>query len=79
MNNAGEIRFPEHLISEIVQSQFYLIENSDIVTENDLNLLIELLFHFSDRAFYLFARKDQSVNHLIQSAVQHGVLLIEKT
>jgi hypothetical protein len=73
-----EMRFPEELATDVKPSQFYVIENSDIATEADLNRLIELMFLFPERDFFLYGLKEQGANHLVLSAEHHGVLRIER-
>lgn len=77
--NREEERFPDHLITSLRRSQFHSIENGDIATEENLDQLINLMFHYPERDFYLFASKDSGVNHLVLSAEQLGVLRIEVT
>jgi hypothetical protein len=73
-----ELRFPEKLATDVKRSHFHVIENSDIATEESLNRLVELMFIFPERDFYLFGLKAQGANHLVVSAERHGVLRIER-
>jgi hypothetical protein len=76
--NQEKFRFPEELATDVKLSQFYTIENSDIATEDDLDRLVELMFHYPERNFYLFGLKEQGANHIVVSAEQHGILRIER-
>jgi len=73
-----ELRFPGELASDVKRSQFYVIENGDISTDEDLNRLVELMFEFPERSFYLFAPKGECENHLVVGAEHHGILRIER-
>ncbi len=75
----GELRFPEELSTDVKKSYFYLIESSDITSEEDLDHLIRLMFEFSDRAFYLVSPATQGTNHYVLSAEHHGVLKLVRT
>lgn len=77
--NQEEMRFPEELATDVKYSQCYVIENGDIATEDDLNQLVELMFLFPERDFYLFGLKEQGANHLVVGAEHHGVLRIERS
>ncbi|MDH3378860.1 MAG: hypothetical protein OEQ39_18190, partial [Gammaproteobacteria bacterium] len=74
-----EIRFPEELATDVEKSYFYLIESSDITSEEDLENLIRLMFEFSDRAFYLVSPAASGANHFVLSAEQHGVLKLVRS
>lgn len=74
-----EICFPEGLATDVKRSQFYDIDNSDIATEDDLNQLVDLMFIFSEREFFLFGLKSQGANPLVLNAERHGVLYIERS
>ena len=74
-----ELRFPEGLATDVKRSKFYTIENTDISTEEDFNHLVELMFQYPERKFYIFGVKEQGANHLVVSAEQHGILLIERS
>ena len=72
-------RFPEELVTDVKKSYFYLLESSDITSEEDLDHLIRFMFEFSDRAFYLVSPVSQGCNHFVLSAEQHGVLNLVRT
>ena len=67
-----EPRFPDITPTHIVQSQFHVIEDDDIRSEEDLRQLLELMYEYPERAFYLFAAKDRGINHRIVSAERLG-------
>ncbi|MCW5576202.1 MAG: hypothetical protein KIT13_08915 [Burkholderiales bacterium] len=73
-----EIRFPEELATDVKRLGFYVIENGDISTSEDLNHLVELMFQFPERSFYLFTRKGEGANHLVVTAEHRGILWIEQ-
>lgn len=76
--NQEQIRFPEEFATDVMRSHFYVIENSDIATEDDLDQLVALMFFFPERDFYLFSLKEQGANHLVVSAEHRGALHIER-
>ena len=79
MMSQEELRFPEELLTDVERSQFHSIENSDIANENDLNHLVELIFLYPERDFYLFGLKEQGANHLVVTAEHHGVIRIVRS
>ncbi len=76
---AGELRIPEHLLTSVTRSQFHVIENADISDQETANHLLNLLFDYPERSFYVYVQKNASVGLYLRQAIDAEDILVVQT
>jgi hypothetical protein len=72
--------FPNIIPSSIKESTFRIIESGDLTTEEDIDVLIKLLFQDPECSFYYFAEKDKGTKDVpLLKARKNGDILMQET
>jgi hypothetical protein len=62
---------------DVKESRFHVFENSDLLSEHDINQLEILMYHFPERAFYFFKEKEEAPNVFLDKARNENRILSE--
>jgi len=71
-----EATFPNIRPDSVQRSAQYDIRDTDIQSHEDLSLLIQLMFEFPERSFYLYSREDTGIKSKVLGASRTGDILI---
>jgi hypothetical protein len=77
-SKVSDLVFPEELMEKVKVGKMYVLEADSILTEDDLQHLITLMFDYPERSFYFFEEKGSKRNTFIDKASQSGWILFEE-
>ena len=74
-----DAQLPDSVFSTVKHSEFYIVENADVSDHEALTDLIETMFNFPERNFFLFVEKGASLTQPLQEAMDRQVFQCPQT
>lgn len=74
-----DAQLPDSAFSTVKRSEFHIVENADVSDHEALTNLVETMFNFPERNFFVFVEKGASLTQPLQEAMDGQVFQCPQT
>lgn len=69
-------KFPDIVPDSIRKTHFWVLENDDFQTEDEISSLLGMMYDHPEDDFHLFTPKTGAINSLVNSAISSAVIVV---